>query len=143
MPERTFVKLQADGIFKPVASSNGHRPLKYDLAELVPAYVRWLKKGADPMAARASRDRTQAQLNEIKRAMLMKTLLPRDQVLLEMQMVGKAVSARIRAMQRHLVAIGLVPAEREADLAQVIYNILEELSGLRTMDDLKKAADSA
>ena len=62
--ERTFCRLEGAGLVKPVMPPSGRRPARYDLGELVLAYIAWKLGSAE--SPRDRRERSQAELNELR-----------------------------------------------------------------------------
>ena len=136
--DRTFAKLEADGIIAATVRGSGRRPSQYDPFSITQAYiahVRSINMGAD-REARAQRDRSQAELNELRLKQQRKELLPRDQVVREGKAYIVAVRAKLLALPRRMTQAGLVPAERQVALVDLIHEALEEMTQWRTQLDL-------
>jgi hypothetical protein len=140
LPERTFARLEAEGVIVPKERGRGGRPSIYDLEVLVPAYVGYLS-GQRPLSdreARSRKDLSQAELNELRLARERALLLPRDQVIAEGQAYVKAWTAKIRSLPRRLVQAGAVDREREPIAINLCLELLTEVSNFKTMADLEQ-----
>lgn len=146
IPERTFARLESEGVVVPFIQGKGGRASVYDLAEIVPAYLLHLKAatpaGADRVA-RARRDVSQAELNEIRLEERRKEVLPRDQVVADGRAFVIATKAKLLALPRRLVQAGIVPVDAQPAVAGTIREALEEMARWRTQVDLLKAAHAA
>lgn len=71
LPHRTFARLEAEGVIVPKTRGGPGKASVYDLATIVPAYITHLKAQSarqTEQAARARREQSQAELNELKLA---------------------------------------------------------------------------
>jgi hypothetical protein len=135
MSERTFTRHEARGTFRPVRPGRGRRPALFDLAVLVPAILQTVETPRD------RKDRSQAELNELRLARERRELLPRDQVVREGVTFITAAVAKLRALPNHLVRAGLLAAEAEQKAAALVADALGELARWRTDLDLLAAVD--
>jgi len=145
MAERTFTKLEADGIL--VAKKRGKPgvPSIYDLHEIVPAYIAYARttapSGGDK-EARARRDQSQAELNELRLAEHQRELLPRDDVVRDGQAFITAAKAKILGLPRRMVQAGQISREMQQAVAGLLLEALEEMARWKTYLDLLEAAKS-
>ncbi|MFB3816125.1 MAG: hypothetical protein ACE147_00560 [Candidatus Methylomirabilales bacterium] len=143
MAERTFAKLEADGVIVPTVRGSGRRPSEYDPFTIVPAYLGYLKTGktaSGDREARARRDRSQADLNELRLLEARKELLPRAQVVRDGKAFIVAAKAKLRALPRRMAQAGLVTLEQQPAVADLIREALEEMARWRKGIDLVAAA---
>jgi phage terminase Nu1 subunit (DNA packaging protein) len=143
---RTFDRLESEGVVVPARPGKGGRPSLYDLTVTVPGYIAHLghpRGTAEDRDARARRDRSQAELNELRLARERRALLPRDQVAREGQAFTKAVQAKLRALPRRLVQAGLVPADRAPAVAALVQEAQDEMARWTSMLDLLAAGREA
>ncbi len=124
-------RLEREGIIRPVSPARRGVPSRYALAVVVPAYVATLR-GREP--ARERRDRSLAELNELRLQERRHELVPRDQVIREGQGVVKAVRARVLAMPRRLVQLGLVSPDQERAVTAVSREACAEMATWATSD---------
>jgi hypothetical protein len=144
---RTFDRLESEGVIAAASPGRGGRPSLYDLTVTVPAYLAHERKrlgaGVPAEDARARRDRSQAELNELRLAEHRKELLPRERVVIEGQAFAKALQAKLRALPRRMVQAGIVTREHEPAAAALVREALEEISRWTSMADLLAAAKEA
>jgi hypothetical protein len=129
--ERTFAKLEAQGTLSAFRKGRGRLPSIYDLAVIVPQYITYTRTtvpSAGDKEARARRDRSLADLNELRLAQIKKTLLPRDQVVREGKTFVIAVRAKLLALPRRMVQLAIIPVEKGPEVATLIRETLEEMS---------------
>lgn len=145
LAERTFARLESEGILVPATRGRGGRPSTYDLRRIVPAYLTYVT-AARPTTdrdARAHRDQTQAALNELRLAQASAALVSADQVVLAGQAYTKAWTAQVRGLPRRLVQAGLIPREQEAGVMGLCREVLAEIAGWRSVADASKAREAA
>ncbi len=141
--ERTFARLEADGVIVPTVRGRGRKPSVYDLALIVPAYLahvtqRPVSNTISAWDARARRDVSQAELNELRKAERLKELLPRAQIVFEIQNLFRAVQAKLRALPQRMTQAG-IPREHEPIAAEIVREALEEMSRWSSSEDLIRA----
>jgi phage terminase Nu1 subunit (DNA packaging protein) len=143
VPQRTFARLEAEGVVIPSRRGKPGVPSEYDLATIVPAYIDHLKasigKNGDRQS-RARRDQSQAELNELRLAERRKELLLREDVVREGQSFVKASQAKILSLPRRLVQAGHIPPETQQEVAGLLREALEEMARWNTELDLLRAA---
>ena len=141
LKDRTFARLEAEGVLKATTPGTGRRPSVYDLYLLVPAYLahreRQLRGSMEH--PRDRKDRSQAELNELRLARERRELLPRDQVVRDGAAFVAAVTAKLRALPNRFVQAGLLAAEAERPAVEIVHGILGELARWRTEIDLLAA----
>lgn len=140
--ERTFARLESEGILAPASRGRGGRASVYDLRLLVPAYLQYVtgNKPTDDRAARSRRDQSQAELNELKLSQQRHELVAVGDVELAGQSYTKAWTALVRGLPRRLVHDGLIPREQEAGVLQHCVAILTEIASWRSVADAEGAA---
>jgi hypothetical protein len=141
--ERTFARLEAEGILVPFRRGKAGRPSIYDLTVIVPAYIQHVRSSVPASGdreARARRDNAQAELHELRLVERRKELLPREQVVAEGRAFIVATRAKLLALPRRLVQSGYVPAEQQAAVADLIREALEEMGRWKRQLDLLEAA---
>lgn len=141
--ERTFAQLEAEGVIVPLRRGRGRRPSVYDLRVIVPAYLDYTSKSrvVSDREARAMRDRSLAELNDLRIKREKGQLIPRQQVIAEGQAYTKAWTAMIRALPRRMAQAGLVNGH-QAQVEGFCRDILSEISRWRTVADLEPLLDN-
>jgi hypothetical protein len=143
LSDRSLTRLQTAEVLKPFEQGKGGRPTVYDLATVGPAYVRHLKATiprTDNPDARARRDESIADLNELKLAERRQEVLPRQQVVDEGRAFVLAVRAHLLALPRRLVQMGHVVPERQPAVMELIHTALGEMSRWKNRLDCLEAA---
>jgi hypothetical protein len=146
MGERTFSRLEADGVLTPARPGKGGRPSLYDLTEVVPAYLNHLGQAhpaTEDREARARRDRSAAELNELKIAELRGALLRREDVVRDGQAFSAALRAAVLALPRRLAQAGLVAPEHTPAATALVREICEEIAAWQSVPDLERATRRA
>lgn len=141
--ERTFARLEAAGLLSPLRRGRGGKASTYDLAAVVQGYLKHATS-AEPNAdreARARRDRSQADLNELKLAREKGEVLPLEQVVREGQLYVTAVQAKLRAIPPAAVQRGLIASEQVAHLEDLVEEAVDEMSRWSTALELQQAID--
>lgn len=142
---RTFARLEAEGVVVAAVKGTGRRGSSYDAYGLVSAYLahreRQLRGTVE--SSRDRRDRSQAELNELRLARERRALLPRDQVVREGQAFVKAVMATVRALPSRLVRAGVVAPAAEPKVAALLREAADEMSRWQTELDLLAALKEA
>jgi hypothetical protein len=141
MPERTFCRLEAEGILAAEIRGRGRKPSKYDPAKVVADYIAHVRSatvGSD-REARAARDRSQAALNELRLKQQQRELLPREEVIRTGRAYIVAARAKLLALPRRMTQAGIVPPDRQGAVVDMIREALEEMARWRTQLDLLKA----
>lgn len=141
--DRTFARLEAEGVVAATTPGTGRRSSVYDAFRLVPAFLahreqRILGSAENP---RDRRDRSQAELNELRLSVARKALLPRDQVVLEGQAFVKAMVAKLRAIPSRLVRAGAIAPAAELVVAELLREAQEEMARWQNQLDLQRAVD--
>jgi hypothetical protein len=137
---RTYERLEAAGVVKPHTAGKRGKPASYDLLVVVPAFLRHLQE-EKPELPRDARDRTQAELNELKLGRERRQLLPREQVVSEGQAYVAAVTAKLRSIPPRLVQAGAVPVESQAALVAMLEEAVSEMARWSTALELVQAED--
>lgn len=130
VPERTFAKLEADGVIVAMQRGRGRRSSLYDLRVIVPAYVAHVssQKVGDDRAARARRDDAQAKLHELRLARERGELIRRAPTIAEARTIVHAAKARLLALPHQLEQHGACTAEGKQLAEGIVREALEELS---------------
>lgn len=144
-PDRTFAKLEADGVVVPLRRGRPGQASVYDLRELVPAYLRHVVNGkpSDDRAARAARDLKQAEKLDLEISTKRGELVALSDVVLAGQNFVKAWTAMVRALPRQMVQDGLIPREQESGVMRLCLEVLTEISKWQTVADTTAAAKGA
>jgi hypothetical protein len=141
----TFYRLEGEGVLVATTKGTGKRHSMYDVYTLVPSYlahrIRQLQGSLEH--PRDRKDRSQAELNELRLARERREVLPRDQVVREGAAFIAAVQAKLRALPNALVRRGLLTAEAERPALEIVHEMLGELARWRTELDLLAAEDDA
>jgi hypothetical protein len=143
---RTFDRLEAEGVLTPAQRGKGGRPSLYDLTVVVPAYLGYLGQShpaTEDREARARRDRSAAELNELKIAELRGALLPREAVVRDGQAFSTALRAAVLALPRRLAQAGLVTPAHEPATTALVREVCEEIAAWRSVPDLERATRRA
>jgi hypothetical protein len=145
LSDRTFARLEAEGIITATRVRAGRRASTFDGYAVVRAYLAHRKRqliGSNE-SPRDRRDKSQAELNELKLARERRTLLPREQVVQEGRSFVIAATAKIRALPRRLVQAGLIARTAEPDVAGLLSEAQQEIARWSSHIDLLEAAKEA
>jgi hypothetical protein len=132
--ERTFSRLEQEGVVAPIRPRNGRLGSTYDGYVLVVAYLAYLERktlGGDKInesQERARRDRSTAELNELRLARERGLVVAREQVHHEARTFVTAVRARILALPRQLAQLGIIQPENQGRARAVCVEALSEMS---------------
>jgi hypothetical protein len=137
--ERQFSRLEAAGVLVAATPGRPGRPAVFDLAVIVPAFIRHRTGGAE--SPRDRRDRSQAEYVELKIAKERSRLLPRADVIREGTAFIVAVSAKLRALPSRLVRAGAIPPTAEPLVVELVADMQAEMARWRSELDLKAASD--
>jgi phage terminase Nu1 subunit (DNA packaging protein) len=136
--DRTFARLEAEGVLVAAVKGTGRRGSSYDAYALVAGYLahreRQLRGTVE--SSRDRRDRSTAELNELRLARERRAVLPRDQVVREGQAFVKAVMAKVRALPSRLVRAGVVAPAAEPTVAALLREAADEMSRWKPELDL-------
>ncbi len=130
---RAFQRLEAAGVLAPAIPGKGPSPGLYDLTVVVPAYLRHLARER-PEPAKDRRDRSQAELNELRLKHRRGELFDARIALEAWSGMVTAFRAQALALPRSLaeILVHLVPqgpAAVEAKLTEAIRDCLTTLAG--------------
>jgi phage terminase Nu1 subunit (DNA packaging protein) len=139
---RTFERLERDGVLKAKTVGTGAQASTYDLAVLVPRYLHHVQ-ASKPESPRDRRDRSQAELNELRLARERQQLLPREEVVAAGQAYITATSAKLRSLGPRLVQTGAVPASGRAAVEGMVEEAIAEMSRWSTALELLRAGGDA
>lgn len=131
---RHLAELEAGGIIIPLRRGRGGRASTYAIEAVVPAYLAHVTQAPGTGAereARRRRDQAQAQFTELKIAREQGDLVPIEEVVEAGQAMVKSWTAKIRALPRALVQIGVIPREREARVADHLRALMSEIAAWR------------
>lgn len=137
---RTFERLEQLEVLKPHVTGRRGKAAVYDLAVVVPAYVR-RQAEEKPESPRDARDRSQAELNRLRLAKERRALLPREQVVAEGQGYISAVAAKLRSIPPRAAQGGLVPEEKRGALEDMVEEAVGELARWASALELQQAVD--
>ena len=126
--DRTFARLEAEGVLVAAVKGTGRRGSTYDADALVAGYLAHRERQLRG-TVESSRDR--------------RALLPRDQVVREGQAFVKAVMAKVRALPSRLVRAGVVAPAAEPKVAELLREAADEMSRWKTELDLLAALAEA
>lgn len=144
--DRTFTRLESEGVISAKEAGAGGRQSVYDAPAMVAAYIAHVERkltGSND-TPRDRRDRSQAELNELRLARERSELLPRDQVVREGQAFIKAAMAKLRAIPPRLVRAGAIERSAEGTVTALIREAQEEIARWQNAIDLQNAvADPA
>ena len=143
--DRTFQRLEAEGVITAATPGVGRRGSTYDAYALVAAYLahRERKLAGSLEAPRDRRDRSQAELNELRLARERRELLPRVQVVLEGQNFVKATMAKLRSLPTRMMRAGVLPPKAEPVIADILREAQEEMARWASELDLLQAIEEA
>jgi hypothetical protein len=141
--DRTYARLEAEGVIKATTPGTGRRPSVYEAGAVVRAYLAYRERKLTGSLEhpRDRRDRSQAELNELRLARERRELLPRADVVREGVAFIAAVAAKLRALPSRLVRAGVVPATAERRVAECVADMQAEMARWRTELDLLAAQD--
>jgi hypothetical protein len=134
---RTFERLEASGALKPSVPGKRGAAARYDLLELVPAFLRHLRQ-QQPESPRDRRDNSQAALNELRLKKETAELIPRAAAERAGQTVVRTASALLQRLAYDLRRAGLVDDDGEELVEQAVRAMLVELSGLKEIGATKE-----
>jgi hypothetical protein len=142
--DRTFSRLEAEGILTATTPGTGRRPSVYDAVALVQAYLRYreLKLTGTLESPRDRRDRSQAELNELRLARERGQLLPRADVIRDGARFIGAVTAKLRQLPARLARAGALQAGAERIVEEVVIEMQTEVTAWKTALDLPPDDDA-
>lgn len=142
LSDRTFARLEAQGTITPTRLRAGRRASTFDGYALVPSYLahRERQLTGSNESPRDRRDKSQAELNELRLARERRELLPRDQVVADGRQFVVAAMAKIRQLPRKLAQAGLIIRENEPAAMTLTREAQEEISRWSSHIDLLEAA---
>jgi len=137
---RTFERLEAERVLVAAQPGKGARPALYDLLAIVPAYLNHLaaRKGE---SARDRRDRSQAELNELRLAKERRLLLPRKQVVDEGRGFVVATMAKLRALPTRMLRAGAIAPAAAPVVTELLRECQEEMARWNSALDLLAALE--
>jgi hypothetical protein len=139
----TFTRLESEGVIGAKVAGVGGRQSVYDAVALVTSYMahreRLITGSLD--TPRDRRDRSQAELNELRLSKERAELLPRDQVVREGLAYIKATMAKLRAIPPRLVRAGAIAREAEPVVASLVREAQEEMARWQNLLDLQAAVE--
>lgn len=127
--------LESSGHIVPSVRGRGGRASRYDLTEVVPAYITYLQ-GDSSQRPRDRRDTAAAELLELRVLRERAELVPRDAVILQGQSYTKAWTSKVRGLPRRLTNAGVIERSAEPAARELIRDVLTEISTWRVLDDL-------
>ena len=125
--DRSFSRLQAEGVIVPLAPARGRRPATYDAVAILAAYREHQVMEESP---RDQRDLEQAALLRLRRKREEGELWPRADIERAGRSVLETVKARLRRIDYELVRAGVIPPEGQPLVRQAVDDVLRELARL-------------
>lgn len=140
--DRSFSRLEAEGVMVPTEPGSGRRPSQWALAPTLRAYMqhREVKLTGSLEQPAQQRDRAVAELTQLRIAKERGRLVPLDDVVKEGQAFVVATVAKLRQLAPRMVRAGIVPASEVPRVDELLREALEEISRWQTALDLRKAA---
>lgn len=128
---RTVTTLEAEQVFVPSVRGKAGKGSVYVLEECVPNFIAYRTAGtkAADENSRSRRDRSQAELNELRLAKERGELLPRDQVVSKGQAYVSRVMAKLRSLPSRAVQEGTIMASSVAGVEALIEEAVLEMAG--------------
>ncbi len=141
--DRTFARLESEGVISPLQKGTGRRCSVYDGAAIVAAFLarqeRQIRDSNE--SPRDRKDRVQADLFQVRLDRERRLLLPRDQVVAEGQAYITAVTAKLRSIPPRMVQAGLVDAALAPSVDEIVEEAISEMAGWSTALELLRAVD--
>jgi hypothetical protein len=137
---RTFERLEAEDVLAPAKPGKGSAPGWYDLEVVVPTYLAHLV-ARKAESARDRKDRSQAELNELKLARERRLLLPRKQVVDEGRAFIVATMAKLRALPTRMLRAGAIAPTAEPVVTELLRECQEEMARWNSALDLLAALE--
>lgn len=139
--DRTFLRLESEGIFRAVTAGSGRRHSVYDAPAIIAAYMARERRQltGSNLSPRDRRDRSQAELNELRLARERGEVLPREDVVKKGQAYIKATMAKLRAIPSRLIRAGAITPTVEPVVAELIREAQEEMARWQNELDLERA----
>lgn len=128
--DRTFSRLESEGVVVALVPGTGRKQSTYDAAAVVASYLshREQKLTGSLDNPRDAKDRSQAELNQLRLARERRELLPRGQVISEGQSYVTAAVTKLRAVPSRLVSAGVVAADRIQDAEEAVEEAVSEMA---------------
>jgi hypothetical protein len=141
--DRTFARLEAEGVIAAATPRHGRRASSYDAVVLVRNFIehREQKLTDSIESPRDRRDRSHADLNELRLARERNELLPRERVVLEGQAFVTAIVAKIRALPSRLLRAGVLAHAAVPLCEELLREAQDEIARWRTYLDLLSVVD--
>jgi hypothetical protein len=139
----TFYRLEGEGVLVATTKGTGKRHSTYDAYALVHAFLDYRTRQLQDSLEhpRDRKDRSQAELNELRLARERREVLPRDQVVRDGAGFIAAVTAKLRGLPNRFVQAGLLAPEAERPAVEIVHEVLGELARWRTELDLLAAVE--
>jgi phage terminase Nu1 subunit (DNA packaging protein) len=142
--DRTFARLESEGIITATKRGTGGQSSEYDLFVLVPAYLQHQARRLRG-SLESPRDRAylaQAALAEFRLARERGDVLPRAQYIRHGQQLAAAFTAQARNLPNRLVRAGVLTAAQEPEALAAVDEMLKNIA--RWSDEqVRAAADGA
>jgi phage terminase Nu1 subunit (DNA packaging protein) len=142
---RQIANLETEGVVVPERRGRGGRASVYALDTVVPAYVEHVRRqesgSREGETPRDRRDRSQAELNELKLMRERRELLPRHQVVTEGQAFAKALAAKLRALPARMLRAGAISATAAPVFEELLREVQTEIASWSTHIDLLSVQD--
>lgn len=143
--DRTFARLESEGVIAPLAAGTGRSHSVYDAPAIVAAYLARQERQltGSNLSPRDRRDRSQAELNELRLARERGELLPREQVVQEGQAYIRATMAKLRQLASRMAREGIVSPSAEERVGKLVQEATSEMARWRTIVDLQRVVEGA
>jgi hypothetical protein len=140
LKDRTFARLEAEGILKATRPGTGRRPSEYDAFTLVPAFLaHQARKMTGSLQSPRDRSYTaQAALAEFRLARERREVLPRDEYIRHSQQLAAAFTAQARSLPNRLVRAGVLQTAQEPEALAAVDEMLRTIA--RWSDEHVRAA---
>jgi phage terminase Nu1 subunit (DNA packaging protein) len=143
LKDRTFARLEAEGILTATKRGTGRQPSEYDAFTLVPAY---LAHQAHKLTGslESPRDRAylaQAKLAEFRLARERRHVLPREEYIRHGQQLAAAFTAQARNLPNRLVRAGVLTSAQEPEALAAVDEMLRNIA--RWSDEQVRVAAEA
>lgn len=141
--DRTFARLESEGVLTPLQKGTGRRCSVYDAAVIVAQYLERQQRqiAESNELPRDRKDRSQAELNELRLSRERRLVLPREQVVQEGQAYITAVTAKLRSIPPRMVQAGVVTGQQAPVVEDMVEEAISEMAGWSTALELLKAVD--
>ena len=141
--DRTFSRLESEGIITATTPGTGRRPSEYDAFALVPAYLEHQARKLTG-SLHSPRDRAytaQAQLAEFRLAKERREVLSRADYIRHGQQLAASFTAQARSLPDRLVRAGVLPSTQEPEALAAVDEMLRNIARWRDQDLVAAAGE--